>query len=129
MGDMGTQLDTKPESGSAARGTLRWPVVGLLLVVGLVVAVAVVLGGLLVDHQTVTNVRDQRSLDVGLPLAWVHQDQSASDPPFPADAFVASPWDHPTSVSPAPFLADVGLAYAVLALPCVLAAAAVRRRR
>ncbi|WP_328830020.1 hypothetical protein [Nocardioides acrostichi] len=53
--------------------------------VGLVLAAAVA------DGQVVATRAAQRSVDLGWPLGWVHQDQSALDPPLPARLSLASP--------------------------------------
>ncbi|GAA4700837.1 hypothetical protein [Nocardioides conyzicola] len=81
----------------------------VLVCAALVVLVA---GGL--DRETVRDKADQQSLDFGLPVAWIHQDQTALDPPFPARVSVASPLENPTDLSGLAFLVDLLVVLAVL---------------
>ena len=98
----------------------RW----LMMLAALGFSVMAVVVTPLVDHDVVRDKTAQESVDLGLPVSWVHQDQSALDPPLPAQASLASPWESPTSVSVGAFALDVvfvlvvaaGLGLIVLAL-------------
>lgn len=83
----------------------------------------VVLATTLTDHDVVSSRADQRSVDLGQPLAWLHQDESALDPPLPGRFGMASPWDTPTSVSGVAFLVDVLVAFAVVTVLGLLVSA------
>ncbi len=82
---------------------------------------------------TVGGRADLHRVDFGWPVAWVHQDQSSMDPPFPSALSFNSPWEHPTTVSPAAFLGDVLVVFAALGvlvmLTAALTATTVRRAR
>ena len=67
-------------------------------------------------------------VEFGLPLTWISQDQSSSDPRPHATARLGSPWENPTHVHVAPALVDTAIIAIPLAL-IFLAAAALRRRR
>ncbi len=94
-----------------ARPGRAWRGVGLALL-----ALAVVIGAVFLDSTTVTSNADQADLAFGLPLAWVEQDQSSLEPPFPAEASVLSPNEYPTRIAWLPFVADVALVLGTLAL-------------
>lgn len=78
-----------------------------------VLSVVLVLLSPLVDQQTLRSEADQRNMGFGLPYAWLHQDQSTLDPPFPWREGPLSPWEHPTSVSVPWLVADVALVLVV----------------
>ena len=59
------------------------------------------------DRNTVVGKVDQRSVEFGVPLAWVHQDQTLYDPPFPWQARLSSPMESATSVSLGALLINV----------------------
>jgi hypothetical protein len=103
-----------------------WRGVVLAAVMFSITTAAVVLGGLL-DREMVSSKQAQRSVDVGLPLNWLHQDQFGYDPPFPAYAGFASPLENPTNVSWADFAVNVALVFAGL-VAVWLALVAVRGR-
>ena len=75
------------------------------------------------DQVLVSSKADQRSVEFGWPLVWVHQDQSWYDPPFPTHVGLSSPWEHPTSVSVGALLVDVLFVFAVVSAVVLLAAA------
>ncbi len=55
---------------------------------------------LFVSRSTAYTPSDLRTLELGLPLAWVIQDQSYFDPSsFPYQASFVSPWEHPMTVN------------------------------
>ena len=94
-------------------------------------SLTVVLVTALTDRILVTSKADLRSVEFGWPLGWVHQDQSAYDPPFPTHLGLSSPWENPTSVSLGAVLVDVLFVFAVSAvvlLAAVLMVTRVRRR-
>lgn len=99
---------------------------GLVLVV---LTLAVVVGSVFLGSTTVTSKADQAGLAFGLPLAWVEQDQSSLDPPYPAEATFQSPNEHPTSIAWLPFVADVAMVLAALALLGLAGRALVLRLR
>ncbi|WP_395695567.1 hypothetical protein [Nocardioides sp.] len=112
-------------TGRAARGrTLLLAALGVL-----VVALLLVVGSPLVDTDVVADRQQQTSVNLGLPLPWVHQDQSAADPPLPTQSGLSSPWEHVTSISPGAFLLDAVVVFLVLALVAGLAVALVGRVR
>lgn len=61
-----------------------------------------------------------RSMELGLPLTWVQQDQSSLDPPgYPWTGQLLSPWEHPVSVSWTALAVDIAVMAASLALVAV----------
>lgn len=96
----------------------------LVVVAVLSVAVLLALGSPLIDHDSVANKRDLASVDLGLPMPWLHQDQSVYSPPLPAHLGPVSPWNNPTSISLGTLLADVALAFLAMAVIVGLLAAA-----
>ena len=93
---------------------MRWRgATALAAVAGVVVSGAVVLALLLVDRVTVRTAGELASVRLGLPFAWVQQEQTI-DPPLPWRAGLLSPWEHPTTLSVLPLLADLVLVGAVL---------------
>jgi len=97
-----------------AFGTL--PVLLFSLVV--VVALAVT------DSDVVKTRADQRSIDVGRPFVWLHQDQKGYDPPLPTNLGPSSPWENPTNVSGAGLLLNVMVVFASTASALTLLGAA-----
>jgi len=85
------------------------------------------------DHVLVSDRAGLKSVDLGWPLVWIHQDQSSSDPPFPTHVGVLSPWEHPTGLSLDAFLVDALAVFVAVGsgalLVGALVAALVRRRR
>jgi hypothetical protein len=105
------------------------PVRRLLAPAILAFSALVVLGTPLFDERRVGSASDQARVGLGRPLAWLHQDQTAIDPPLPAKAGLASPWEHPTGFSFVPFVADVVLVFAAVAALVLILAAATRASR
>jgi hypothetical protein len=97
-------------------GRWRW----LAATTALACSALVVLVASVLDRETVRDAADQRSLDFGLPFAWIHQDQSSLDPPYPWSATVAGPWEHPTSLSGLALALDVLVVAVVLGLVLAL---------
>jgi len=87
----------------------RVTLLGLAPVAALITLVAVFF-----EHVTVKRQEDLGRVTFGFPLDWLVQDQSTRSPPFPWEASVASPWEHPTHVAFVPLVADLLFAYAVL---------------
>ncbi len=52
---------------------------------------------------------DLASADFGLPLPWLHQNQSSLDPPLPVRLAPGSPWEHPSSADWPSLAVDVSL--------------------
>jgi hypothetical protein len=75
------------------------------------------------DGELVRTGADRRSVDVGRPFVWVHQDQSGYDTPLPTHLGLSSPWENPTSVSLDVFLVDVLVVFLAVG-GCVLVTAA-----
>lgn len=112
-------------SGNRPAGT-RW-IRLVLLVFG--AAIVLTLASPLVDYDEVGRKSDMASIDLGLPIPWVHQDQSSSDPGVLSSRGLASPWENPTSASFGPFLADVALIFVVLLVVTSLLAVTIGRVR
>ena len=93
----------------------------------LAVAVLFVVVSPLLDEDSVASQHDQASVDLGLPMPWLHQDQSAYDPPLPTQLGPASPWEDPTSISLGTFLVDVAVVFFAVALVLGLLVAAFSR--
>src|SRR4051794_10114898 len=96
-GDVGGNVDS-PQRGRPHAG---WAPVLLA-----VVAVATTFALALVDHVTISRRSGLGQVGFGIPFAWLTQDQSALDQPFPLDASFDSPWEHPTSVAVVPLVLD-----------------------
>ena len=94
----------------------------------LTVSVLVVLVAPFLDSERVDGRSDQERVELGIPLAWVHQDQTSLDPPFPAQAELLSPWENPTEISWRVFSGDVVLVFGAALLVWLAASSAVRRR-
>lgn len=89
----------------------------LLTLLGLsVLSLLVVVASPWWDTDRVASKEDQADVSLGLPVPWLHQDQSSVDPPLPWHLGPASPWEHPTTVAFGAFLADVALVAVVLGL-------------
>lgn len=94
-----------------ASGKRRRSVVPELLALA---AVAITLSSALLGHVTALGRSGLAEVRFGLPLAWLTQDQSALDPPFPWSATPVSPWDPPASIAVLPLVFDALAVYAVL---------------
>jgi hypothetical protein len=79
-------------------------------------SVTMVVAAASMDSDSVSTAADQRSVDVGQPFVWIHQDQSGSDPPLPAHLGFASPWENPTRGSATAILLNVLVVFAVTAV-------------
>lgn len=90
-------------------------------------SVTLVLASPLLDHEPVESPADQGDVALGLPLAWLHQDQGALDPPLPGQAGFASPWEHPSTVSPGLLILDVAIVAAALVTVLALVMLMIRR--
>ena len=82
-----------------------------------------------VDTARISAPSDSAHVELGLPLPWVVQDQTALDPAYPTDLGLASPWEHPTDISPPLLAVDVLLTALALLVLLAAARAAVRRSR
>ena len=126
-----TQGEVQDEAGETS--TVRGERGQLFAVVcTLAVSLVAVLLLPLVDTDRVTEPAERASNELGLPLAWIEQDQSARDAPLPSNSGLASPWENPTDVSVGALLANVALtALALAVLLAMLAAllATVRSQR
>lgn len=72
---------------------------------------------LFASRSTASSPDELRSVELGLPLAWISQDQSYFNPPsFPYQTGFASPWEHPTMVDLPLLLANVLIIAVVFAL-------------
>lgn len=56
--------------------------------------------------QTVYNHNDMRNMKFGYPIAFITQDVSHYDPPFPWKYSFSSPWENPTKFNLANFLSS-----------------------
>jgi len=88
-------------------------------------SLTVVLVAAMNDQVLVSSRLDLKSVDLGWPLVWIHQDQSSSDPPFPTHRGVLSPWENPTRLSLDSFLVNALVVFAAVAVGVVLTAALV----
>ena len=79
----------------------------------LIASVLAALGTLAVPT-TVSTQQELSDIRMGWPLAFVSQDQSAYEPPFPFRTRIHPPQDHPLGLSVLPFLLDVLFFYAFL---------------
>jgi len=118
-----------PTPTPALRRTSRaWPgIAPTLAILFLGLAFAGVVLAALLDQTPVRDRGDQAGVAFGMPFAWLVQDQSAADPPYPSTAGVLSPWEHSTTVDVLPLLADLAIAGAPVAA-AYLTYLAVRRR-
>ena len=92
---------------------------------GLAVSMLFVLTSPLSDQDGVASRKELASVDLGMPMPWLHQDQSGYDPPLPDQLGPASPWENPTSISLGVLLADVAMVFVILTLVLWLLAAAI----
>ena len=113
----------------------RRPARPLLGALALLLAGALVVGATALDHATVASKADQADVALGLPVAWLHQDQRGADPPFPFAARLGSVWEDPTTLAAGAIVVDGRVALLVVGLLGLLGVAArratraVRRRR
>ena len=91
--------------------------------VAFLLSLAVVLVTAMTDQVLVRSRADLASVDLGWPLVWAHQDLSSNDPPLPAQLGFYSPWENPTSVSWAAFLADILIVFAAVGMVVAVTAA------
>ncbi|MGC4154108.1 MAG: hypothetical protein QM628_13665 [Propionicimonas sp.] len=83
------------ESSNARAGRRMIPRVAATVLSGGILTVAL----LFASRSTAYAPADLSNLELGLPLAWITQDQSFFDPAsFPHEASFVSPWEHPTMV-------------------------------
>jgi hypothetical protein len=122
-----TEIRDRAESSIEQRSGRAW----LLLwpLAALVVAAGLVLVSPLMGHATVNDESAQRDLGFGMPLTWVHQDQSALDPPFPWQARFGSPTEAPTTASAALFAAAVVIVFVVMVATLALVLLVLRQVR
>ncbi len=92
----------------------------------LLFSVIMVLALAMTDSDVVKTRADQRSIDLGRPFVWLHQDQSGYDPPLPTHLGLSSPWENPTSLSGPGLLLNVLLVFASTALVVMLLWALIR---
>lgn len=120
--------DLEDRSGSAPRRPLLLAVVALSAVIAafLVSALAVTASPVL-HNVELTQRADDRDVAFGLPVAWIHQDQSSLSPRVPGKVGLVSPWEYPTEMSAGVFLVNVLIVSAgVLAVAALLVTAATR---
>jgi hypothetical protein len=77
----------------------------------------------------VSNGSDPLDVRYGMPIPWVHQDQSSLAPPRPSQAGFVSPWEYPTSFSTTVFVVDVVLVFAAVLAVLALLVLASRQLR
>lgn len=88
-----------------------------------VLSLVIVLVAALRDTDLVATEAGQRSVDLGWPWAWIHQDQSSVDPSLPSQMRFESPWENPTSLSAVILIENVFVVFAVLAVGGLLGGA------
>lgn len=113
-------IDVQDSPGATAHATRTRLLSPGKLVVGLL-ALMFSVGAVLVSPLLgVINGSDPLDVRYGMPIPWVHQDQSMVAPPQPSQPGFVSPWDYPTTFSALVFIVDVVLVFvatlAVLAL-------------
>lgn len=110
----------------AGRPRRRPPPASVVVALALIFSVAAVVVSPLLGA---TNGSDPLDVRYGLPIAWVHQDQSALGPPHPSETWFVSPWERPTTFSAVAFLLDVVIVLAAVLSVLALLRRALRRRR
>jgi hypothetical protein len=78
------------------------------------IAVGITLATAILDHVTIASRSGLARVTFGLPLAWLVQDQTSLDPPFPLSATFVSPWEYPASVAWSPLVFDVLVVFTAL---------------
>jgi len=73
--------------------------------------------------QTVQNKREMRDMKFGFPLAFINQDLTAYDPPFPWKFSFSSPWENSFKFNVLNFL----VSYLVVVLICEFLVISVRK--
>jgi hypothetical protein len=86
----------------------------------LIFSVIMVLALATTDSDVVKTRADQRSIDLGRPFVWLHQDQSVYDPPLPTHLGLSSPWESPTNLSGTGLLLNVMVVFASTAIVVTL---------
>ncbi len=87
------------------------------------IGVSVLLGIMIVGSSVFwTSVRVENKVDLenvrlGFPFAFMIQDQTRYDPPFPYRVSFYSPWENPTSVDGVALLASIALMSGVVLIP------------
>mgnify|MGYP001273022741 CR=1 FL=1 len=70
---------------------------------------------LFASRSPVATAAELGHVELGLPLAWVAQDQSYFNPPtFPREASFVTPWEHPITISVPMLLVNVVIISAML---------------
>ena len=72
------------------------------------VSLIIVLGTSLIP-QTVYDRKDMKAMKFGYPIAFVTQDLTRYDPPFPHKYHFSSPWENPSDISWSNFLLSYGI--------------------
>jgi hypothetical protein len=118
---------TKDVLQTPERGRGRWLVTMTAFgtIPAFVLSMGVVLASALRSADVVATRPGLRSVDLGWPLVWIHQDQGSLDPPLPYRLGLASPWEQPTYVSGTAFLENVLTIFAVVAVVGLLVSALV----
>ena len=62
-------------------------------------AILLVLMSPFFSKSSVSNYDDLKNAAFGFPFAFVNQDLSSFDPPFPYVMSISSPWENPTSIN------------------------------
>jgi hypothetical protein len=89
----------------------------LLAILSLTAALTVVLASILIDTTMAYSDRDLASVQLGLPIAYLSQDQSVLTPPsLPLRVRLRSPWEYPTGINPVIFVVDVALVWGCFGL-------------
>lgn len=99
----------------------------LLTLLGMaLIAVGIVCGGVVLDHDTVRTEQQLAETSFGLPLEWVDQDLSSLDPPLPYEMAFHNPRTYSTSIEAGPLAVNVA---AVMGVELVIYGAVVLSRR
>lgn len=101
-------------SDRTARDRRRWLVkrAAFETIPAVALSIGVVLAPALGDTELIATRMGQRSVDLGWPFVWIHQDQSSLDQPLPYRFGLSSPWEHPTVVSAVAFTGNVVIVFA-----------------
>lgn len=95
-------------AGTSRRTALR---AAATIVVSGIITVAL----LFASRSTASTAADMPAIELGLPLAWVVQDQAYLNPAsYPYEVSFLSPWEHPTTVGVPMMLANMAIISAAL---------------
>ena len=86
----------------------------VVLVLNFMISMVILVGGVLLDHDTVTTREQLSAVRTGLPFKFIVQNQSAYNPPLPTQRAFYSPLENPTQILRGQFFLSLVTVYVML---------------